>query len=66
MTPEWEPCTGGYDCQAERHVHGCWADYGHCDQPREHAGTWAKLVLWLTLGALLWLALVAFLVAVLS
>lgn len=38
------PCTGAADCPAIRHTHGCFADYGNCDDPGEHepyaGGVW--------------------------
>jgi hypothetical protein len=29
-------CTGAWDCEAGPHIHGCYADYGSCDNPQEH------------------------------
>ena len=28
-------CDGSFACQADVHVHGCWADHGNCDEPTE-------------------------------
>jgi len=36
-------CTGARDCAASFHVHGCFNDYGDCDQPHEPHITWAAL-----------------------
>lgn len=30
------PCSGGYICHADTHIHGCFSDYGSCDHPEEH------------------------------
>lgn len=30
------PCTGDRRCLADRHIHGCYADFGYCDSPEEH------------------------------
>lgn len=29
-------CEGSDACPTDTHVHGCYADHGSCDQPREH------------------------------
>lgn len=29
-------CDGSPHCGAAKHVHGCFADTGNCDEPREH------------------------------
>jgi len=29
-------CTGSMFCEAETHLHGCFADEGSCTEPREH------------------------------
>ena len=29
-------CRGDRDCEAEVHIHGCFADEGACDHPEEH------------------------------
>jgi len=29
-------CDGSRECEAEVHVHGCFADEGDCDEPAEH------------------------------
>lgn len=31
-----QTCTGAYDCPSGQHVHGCFADFGSCDNPAEH------------------------------
>ena len=40
-------CDGSSECRAETHVHGCFADFGRCDEPNEHRSAaskpgWAK------------------------
>ena len=29
-------CTGASNCPAGQHIHGCYADFGSCDNPAEH------------------------------
>lgn len=29
-------CDGSLYCEAETHIHGCFADFGKCDDPNEH------------------------------
>lgn len=31
-------CDGSIYCAAKRHVHGCFADQGNCDEPNEYHG----------------------------
>lgn len=33
-------CTGASNCPAGQHIHGCYADFGSCDNPADH---WATL-----------------------
>jgi hypothetical protein len=32
------PCDGGFACSARTHIHGCFSDYGNCDEPGEYHG----------------------------
>lgn len=32
----WADCTGAGDCPEPWHVHGCYADDGQCDDPKDH------------------------------
>lgn len=29
-------CSGNLECEADTHIHGCFADQGMCDAPEEH------------------------------
>lgn len=29
-------CDGAAACDAQEHVHGCFSDFGNCDEPSEH------------------------------
>lgn len=33
---EEQLCDGSIHCKAQRHIHGCFMDYGICDHPEEH------------------------------
>lgn len=42
--PKWESCDGSNECQAERHLHGCYSDDGsNCDHPSEHEAAAAPI-----------------------
>lgn len=44
-------CTGGAFCEAEVHIHGCFADDGRCDEPDEHDLADVDALLWDAEGA---------------
>ena len=38
-------CSGSRECEAEVHIHGCFADEGNCDEPDEHLMPgWGKFI----------------------